>query len=226
MNKKIIVVLSGGVDKINYNEPNAWSKKRYDIAIELYQRNPTETIIISTTDRSYRLQELEKTEAQIGKDYMVNKSKKTIQEKDIILEENSKDTLSNALYARKIIEELDTKQFTVITSKFMLQKTEYLFKEIVFPQNQGWEIQIIATENEGINEESLQARVVSEEMVINFYKTHLEKTFNVIPGDINSIEEYITQISKAYNPKTTEKHQRNLTEKIEIATKNNNNPLY
>jgi len=216
--KNIIIVLSGGLNK---NEPNAWSKLRYDKAAELYLSTPN-SLIISTTGRTYRMKKTDKTEGEIGKEYILSKYK--INPEDILLDEDSKDTLSNAYNLALRYMNTDIRTLHVVTSKFHMKKARYVFS-ITCPKEQGWKIFFHETAD-NVDPKALKIRRRCEDLVIDFYKNHLIQDFKVIPGNLKSIENFILNYSKAYNPDTDEPFQKELTKKIQILTKISKNPLY
>lgn len=232
MKKNIIIILSGGTLRPE-NEPTLWSKPRYLKAIELYNQNPKNTTIMSTCYASYREGKIDITEAQIGKNYLLKHINPKINPtKDIILEEKSKCTLSNALYAAKMmnsqISNLENHNIIIITSEFHMPKSKYIFENIIYPKSiyPKINLEFIETDNNIMDQTTLKAREISEKEVINYYKTHLEQTYEVKFGDLDSIENYLLKYSKSYNSITKEKYQEELTKIIEIKTNGIKNPLY
>lgn len=208
---KIIVVLGGGVDE---NEKiTEHSKLRYDIAIKL--QNQYDYIICSSF-KTYKEKAKNqiKSEALAGKEYLVENG---VFSEKILLEEKSKDTFSNAYYTRELIENLKIKldKITIVTSKFHMQKTRILF-DIVFPKNE-FNIDYIESENGQIDEIALKNREISEKALILFYQTHLEKIYQITPGDMKSIKHFMEN----YNPSMTgkkDKYHLELTKYIELNT--------
>lgn len=226
MKRNVIVVLGGGIDPKDHNMPPSWIRLRFDKAMETYLESPKDSIIISTTGRSYRLKEDYCTESRTGKNYLLSHYKNKINSEDILLEEYSKDTLSNAYYVAKILIRRKIKSFHVVTSEFHMEKSKYIFENIVFPKRDGWKITFHESSNGNVNGESLQARINSEKEVLDFYKEHLERTFGVVPGNMESIEDFILNISKAYNLDSNEPYQEKLTQDIQDRNRGLANPLY
>ena len=84
-NKKILIILGGGISN---NRLNKTTLARYEKAIDIEEEFD---YIICSSDRTYRKEGKlhKKSEAQIGKDYLVENG---VDENKIILEDKSKDT--------------------------------------------------------------------------------------------------------------------------------------
>ncbi len=231
-NRLWIVVLWWWVDKSwNLNEH---SKLRYDVAINYYhnldKKLYDEIYFICSTGKSYRKEWLfvKTSEAQVWKQYLISK---WINENIILKEEKSADTLSNAFYIKKLITDpLDIKNLIVITSKFHMKKSKFVFgvvwwykpilvdQQIDYFEINGYNIKFIEAPNPISNPQALQNRIISEGEVLKFYKKHLFTTYKVIAGDMNSIENFL----KNYNLATTwkmDKYQQQLTQLIQSKIK-------
>ena len=217
--KNAIIILGGGLTK--NLELNEHTKQRYRKAIALMQKKDFDYVICST-DKSYRkLNEIKNTsEARVGKNYLL---KKGLSEKNILLEEQSRDTLSNAFYCRKeLIDPLQIKSITVVTSRFHFKKTLFAFR-IVFPKNK-FNLRIISSKNGIVNKEKLRSRQSSEKLVTNFYIKHLKKDYNVKPGDLKSLQTYIEKYNPSYTGIKDHLHTK-LTESIKKKIRGKD-PLY
>lgn len=123
-----IVVLGGGIDK-NGNLPQ-YVKERLDRAIEIFRKNKNAKILVSGRYSFLYPRNLLplKTEAEAMKDYLI---KMKVSKNIIFLENKSKDTISNAYYAKKLYfiprKEKDAK---IITSEFHLSRVKYIFKKV------------------------------------------------------------------------------------------------
>ena len=212
---KIIVVLGVGVDE--NKKITKHSKLRYDVAIKFQNQYD---FIICSLYKTYKEKAKNqiKTEAEAGKEYLVEKC---VFSEKIILEEKSKDTFSNAYYTRELIENLNLniEKITIVTSKFHMQKTKYLF-DIVFPK-ENFNIDFIESENVNIDEIALKNRLISEKELILFYTEHLEKTYGIIKGNIESIKKFMENSNPALTGKKDKYHQE-LTRKIESKIQGNN----
>lgn len=123
-----IVILGGGIDK-NGNFPQ-YVKKRLDKAIEIFEKNKNSKILVSGKYSFLYPKNLIPpiTEAQAMKNYLI---KRGILKKNIFLENKSKDTMSNAYYAKKTYFILKKeKKAKIITSEFHLPRVKYIFKKV------------------------------------------------------------------------------------------------
>ncbi len=209
MNKQAIIILGGGLT--TNLELNEHTKQRFNKAIELISKNNFNYIVCST-DKSYRkLDEIRHTsEARVGREYLISKG---INPNKILLEEKSRDTLSNAYFCRKeIIDPLEIKKITIVTSKFHLAKTKFVF-ELIFPKEK-YELTFIESNNGNVDKEQLQNRIISEKIVLNFYKNKLLKIYNIKRGDMKSIGKYITEHNPSFTGKR-DKHHEKFSKEIE-----------
>ena len=121
----VIIILGSAPNKDK--SISAVGKSRVDFAIKLYKKNPNSKIITSgayswllNKDPGYR-------EAEIVKNYLIANS---IDEDSIITEKKYRDTFGNALFTKPIIEKQGWKKIAIVSSKFHLKKTKYLFENI------------------------------------------------------------------------------------------------
>ncbi len=123
-----IVILGGGINK-NGNLPQ-YVKKRLDKATEIFKKDKNAKILVSGRYSFLYPKSLLPpiTEAQAMKNYLI---KKGILKKNIFLENKSKDTISNAYYAKKIyFIPKKEKEAKIITSEFHLPRVKYIFKKV------------------------------------------------------------------------------------------------
>lgn len=216
-NLKAIIILGGGLT--SDFKLNEHTRQRFDTAIPLLKNYD---IIICSSDKSYRkLDEIRHTsEARVGRDYLISKG---INPDKIYLEEKSRDTISNAYYCRKdIINNTNIKDICIITSKFHMPKTKFVF-ELVFPKEE-FNLDFIESPNGLVDDEQLKSREISEQIILDFYKEELCDKYKIIPGDIKSIGNYIMNHNPSVIGKKDELHEK-LTQNInkQISGKN---PLY
>lgn len=79
-----------------------------------------------------------KPEAQVAKKFLISLG---VAEKDIIAEENSKDTFENALFVKEILDKYGLKRIVLITSAFHMKRSVQLFKKhisFVLPYPTGY----------------------------------------------------------------------------------------
>lgn len=205
---KIAVVLGGGLN-LETQQINLVTQTRFDKVIEL---ESDFDYIISCGDKTYKKEiefRVQKTEAKAGEEYLLSKG---IDSSKIILEEDSRDTFSNAYYVRKKLEELNLgNQLTIITSNFHMSKSKYIF-EFVFGVN--YNLRFISVDDSMLNQEELEKRKVSESEVIHFYETHLGEIYNVKKADMDSIKFFIENINGATSGKIDTYHEE-LTKRVQ-----------
>ena len=126
----LIIVLGGGIDLKGNIPPHVY--QRLDKAIELYKKNPEAKIVPSGKySYLYRKPAPPSTEAKMMKKYLLEKN---IPAKDIIPENQSKDTIGNAYYLKKnVIIPRKEKRMIVVTSSFHLRRTKYIFEKLFEP---------------------------------------------------------------------------------------------
>lgn len=201
--ERVLVILCGGLDK--NEKPNDATKLRYDKAIEIESKY--DKIVISS-DRTWRKEfnNHKTTEAKAGEKYLISKG---ISKNKIVLEEKSRDTFSNLFYTRKILDKMKVNKFDIITSKFHISKTKVLMS-YVFPKK-DYDFKFIKAKDP--NNFDIKLKKLSEKELIKFYKDNLEKNYNVVKGDMKSIEKFIKKYNPAYTNKK-DKYHRELTKKV------------
>ena len=123
-----ILVLGGGITKQGILPAHV--KARLKLAVEILKKHPRAKILLSGKySFLYPKKSLPlKTEARAMKDYLV---KLGVPGKNIYLEEKSKDTISNAYFAKKLyFLPQREKKAVIITSEFHLPRTRYIFKKV------------------------------------------------------------------------------------------------
>ncbi|MEK6939706.1 MAG: YdcF family protein [Nanoarchaeota archaeon] len=202
---KCLIILGGGLDE--QQELNKQSRLRYDKGLKIQDRFD---YIICASGFTYRKNHLPSaiSEAEAGKRYLLQQG---VPAEKIIFEALSKDTLSNAFYCRKIIDQLGLKKITVVTSAFHMKRSMFLF-EVVFPRG-TYKLRYVKSRN-GLDAVSLWNRRIHERMVLDFFKRHLFTTYGVVEGDLKSIERYLQHHHLATSGKI-DVYQQKLTEEIQ-----------
>ncbi len=115
-----VIVLGGGV---NGKEPSLALVKRLERAVEYLSDNPDcRAILCGGKGRGEQI-----TEALAMKNYLVNKN---VDPDRLILEQNSRDTRENIMYAYEIIKERGgAESVAVVTSDFHLYRTKLIMKK-------------------------------------------------------------------------------------------------
>ncbi len=204
--KKVLIILGGGLN--TDGKLNQQSRLRYDKALQLHQRYNR---LICSTGFSYNeKRKLPFTEAALGKKYLVAQG---INSRKILLEEKSKDTLSNAFYCRKLyIDPLNIKSLTVVTSRFHVPRTRFVF-DLVYPPTQ-YRVTFIPSPNPKLSPKLLQRIQEREKLILQFYKKNLCTTYGVRRGNLESIEHYLTTAHLATSGKIDTLQQK-LTQAIQ-----------
>lgn len=213
---KCLIILGGGLDE--QQQLNQQSRSRYDKGLKIHRKFDC---IVCCSGFTYRKNHLPSaiSEAEGGRRYLLQQG---VPEEKIISEALSKDTLSNAFHCRKIIDKLEVKEITIVTSAFHMKRTMFLF-EAVFPKVE-YNLQFVKSRN-GLDEFSLWNRKIHERMVLDFFKKHLFTTYGVVAGDMNSIGHYLENYHLATSGKMDE-HQQKLTEEIQKRMDKNGKLFY
>lgn len=130
-----IVVLGGGITPEG-NLPEL-VELRLRKAVELFQEH--HSLIILSGKYSLLIDEPPaKTEAQLMQEELVGLG---VPGDQLILEDESQDTVANAYFVKKIIKGKDTK-VTVVTSEFHKDRADYIFRKVFGPE---FQIEVVAT---------------------------------------------------------------------------------
>lgn len=129
-----IVILGGGINK--EGELSQLIKPRLKKAVEIFRKKKDNKILVCGKYSFLYPKEFlpPRTEAEAMKEYLL---KLGLPKENIYLESKSKDTISNAYYAKKLyfIPQKE-KRVIVITSEFHLERTKFIFKKIFGPDYQ------------------------------------------------------------------------------------------
>lgn len=113
-----IIILGASTKK---DKPNASLKARLDTALNLYKKCPT-TIFITSGGKG---KDEEYTESFVMKKYLISKG---VPSKNIIEENNSKTTLENLIFSKKIIK--DSNSIGVISNSFHIYRIKFFIKKM------------------------------------------------------------------------------------------------
>ncbi len=126
MKANAIIILGSGVNKDGSLPPIA--VQRVNKGMELFKKGLAEKIIVSGK-KPFRKKPLLISEARAMANYLKEKG---IPEKNIILEEESQDTLENAFFTKtRILKPNKWNKIIIVTSDFHMSRTKYLFKKIL-----------------------------------------------------------------------------------------------
>lgn len=130
-----IVVLGGGIT------PEGGLPELVELrlrkAVELFQQHPS-PIIVSGKYSLLIDEPPAKTEAQLMQEELVRLGVPVGQ---VLVEDQSQDTVANAYYVKKLIKGKDT-NITVVTSEFHSERAEFIFKKVFGPE---FQIEAVAT---------------------------------------------------------------------------------
>jgi uncharacterized SAM-binding protein YcdF (DUF218 family) len=120
---KLGIVLGGGITKRGKIPLNA--KTRIRKALKLLKNNTIQKLILSG---KAAYENPKKTEAKLFQEYLL---KKGINKNRLILEEKSTDTITNALYSKKIvIKNKLSKEIILITSDYHMERSLMIFRHV------------------------------------------------------------------------------------------------
>ena len=120
-----VIVLGHELDKGKLHD---MAKRRIDKFIEIYRKRKIK--VIFSGGYSIKVKKgIGPTEASLMKEYAV---KKGVEKKDIILEEDSRDTHANAYFTKKIAKKQGWKNIIVITTDINIYKTRYFLYSPIY----------------------------------------------------------------------------------------------
>lgn len=173
--KHCIVVLGSGVTP--QGELTLMGKSRVEKGVELYKKGYAHRMLFCGS-YSYTLKNIPaKTEAQAMRVYALSLG---VAERDIFLEEQSRDTLGNAYFAKQFLEHQNWTSFYVVTSNYHVPKTAYAFHKVF---GREFSIDIIPCLTYLSADEVIE-RVDSEKEKIHMYK---ELIGDVLDGDDRAV---------------------------------------
>ncbi len=182
MNFDAIIVLGGGND--NNGQPSNSTIKRLDKCIEFLKKKSAKYIILSGgRHRGYYV-----SEAKAMADYLISKGLS----KEILLEEEAKDTIGNAYFTKvNLLESGKLFKIAVITSNFHIPRTRYIFKKVL---GNSFKISYISADSDLSN--GVLSRVKDKEKrKLSLLKKLLD---NIKDGDNKSIKKLIEDKHPAY----------------------------
>ena len=162
--KECILVLGSGVTPDG--SLTLIGKSRVEKGVEIFKRGYAQRILFCG-GYSYKLQRIpQKSEAKAMQDYAISLG---IPKNYTYIEEQSRDTLGNAYFAKIFLEKQNWRSFFVVTSNIYLPKTDYAFRK-VFGKEFAFEIIPCLTY---LTTEELIDRVDSEKGKMKLYQESL-----------------------------------------------------
>lgn len=143
-------------------------KERADAALELLAKNKYGKIIVSGSTSGFEKEKLV-TEADAIKEYIIERG---IDENLIIKEEESKDTIGNAIFTKKIIDKEKMRNITVITSDFHFERAKYVF-DFIFGGE--YNLQYEESKTKSITDELIKHEKENFELVKLFLNQNTKK---------------------------------------------------
>lgn len=181
-----IIIVLGHKLKTNFIHPEL--KGRMDKAIKIYQNilNPEtkkNTVFILSGGKTQK--KIQFSEAEVMMEYCKNNK---IHINEIIKESKSLDTIGNAVFTRKIVDDLKgTSKIFVVSSCYHMNRVRFIF-DMVFGSN----YQINYDHCHPFNEKGIEDKeYTSLESAQKFFK-------NIVPGDIKFIERHLFAIHECY----------------------------
>ncbi len=167
MSKDVIIILAGGVntDGSLPEQP----QQRVLKGIELYRAGVAPKIIMSGKWALWLEESPAKTEAVAMKEYAVQMGVPT---EDIILEEDSVDTVGNAYFTKiKILKPRGWHKVAVVTSDYHVERTRFIFEHVLGTEYKTDVIGALST----LSPEDFEAKKERENKSLTILKSWLEK---------------------------------------------------
>ena len=197
--KDVIIVLAGGVNYDGTLPPNP--KLRVEKGVELYNQRKAKKIIMSGA-YGFWLDWLKKVppihEAEAMKNHALFLG---IPHEDILIEDDSKDTLGNAYFVKvSILEKNNWKNIIVVTSDYHLPRVKIIFNTVLGPD---YTIEYVESKNI-FTEEEKQVWKESEAKTIEVSNKIINIDI-IKPGDTEEIKNILFTVHPGYakNPEVS-----------------------
>lgn len=187
--RDVMIVLGGGIDADgNLMKP---SMCRVKFAAKLFHEGAAKYIIVSSK-WSFQLEFTPKrTIADAMKAELMNLG---VPEGNIILEDQSYDTIGNIYFSKLILKKHHWQNILVITSEFQEKRASYLCKKILGPD---YHIKFSITDN-GLTQEELKQQRKVEKQLLSKIQIFV-KLFRFKEGDDDTIKKLLLKKHPAYN---------------------------
>ncbi|MDP2930515.1 MAG: YdcF family protein [bacterium] len=161
----LVIILGGGID--SKGKLSKGTKERADFFLQ--KRFHNVPVLISGRCSGFLEGKPKTTEAREVKDYLI---KKGINRRLIYLENQSLDTISNAVFSKKIIERhKDRKRIVIITSSFHAKRANYVFKKVF---GKKYQISVLSTSSKNVD----RKRIILEKGISNITKRVLSRVLS------------------------------------------------
>lgn len=191
MQKDAIIVLGSGISSEGQLFLNG--KQRVEKGVELYKENHAPRIIMSGGVSWHRDDAPARTEAKAMREFAVSLG---VPDKQVFLEEHSKDTLGNIFFAK--IEYLAPRKWhdiVVVTSHYHVERVQYLCQKVL-GRNYVYTVEGVEA---GLSPDELEKRVEQEKKKFAFAREHLAQ---IKDGDDAQIREIILNKHPSYREDT------------------------
>lgn len=178
--KDIIIILGGGIEA-DGSIPGP-AKLRVEKGVELLKEGRAPRILMSAKWSFWLTMEPPRTEAEGMKEYAVELG---VNPEQILKEESSKDTVSNAYFTRiEFLEPNNWKNVILVTSDYHMPRSKYIFEKVLGPD---YQIECVASPS-GLSEQDFKSHVEREAKTM----VTLKKFADPIPaGDLEAIKNFL-----------------------------------
>ena len=205
MKKDAIVILGGGINS-DGSLPNT-SRNNVNKGIELFKKNVSDLIIMSGGISFQLTYKPPKTEAKAMKDYAIQLG---VPEDNILLEENSKDTIGNAYFTKiDFLKPNNLRNIVIVTSDFHMERTKYIFQKIL---GLKYQMDFVEAPSE-LTQKEFENRNKVEEKILFDIKKWLDE---IKDGDDDKIKEllYTKHPGYAKNPEISKEDAIRMVKEI------------
>lgn len=204
--KDVIIILGGGINKDGTLKE--YSRTRVEKGVQLYKEGKANKILISGKHAFVIDYKPKKTEAEAMKQYAI---KLGAEKTDILKEEQSKDTVNNAFFVRKLfLEPKKWRNIIIVTSEYHMPRAKITFNKIL---GRKFNIEFIES-NSKLSKQELQKKKANERKNIELIKKSLNKIPFFLRGNLKVMEKIIYFKHPAYSKNPNTKKEDNL-EKIQ-----------
>jgi len=191
-NKNLIIILAGGIYKNGTLKKS--TKYRVEKGVKLFKKDKLSVLLMSGSWSFMLSYKPVKTEAKAMQELAF---KLGVPKNRILLEEKSNDTIGNAYFTKiNFIANKKWNKIIIVTSKYHLKRTKYIFKKI-FGLN--YKVRFVGINNYK-NLEKLKKEIKQENKLLKFTKQWFDK---IKDGDDKKIKNILLKEHPGYskNPK-------------------------
>ncbi len=186
--KDVIIILSGGI--LENASLSDFSVKRAEKGYELFMKGVSNRILISGRWSFLYEYEPKMTEAKAIKEHLLSLG---VNKENILLEEQSVDTIGNAYFCKQILAKKRWKDILVITSDFHVKRTQYVFSKVF--KNCEFDISYLGAPSM-LSKGKYIEKELSEEKIIRFTKDWIK---DVEEGNDKQMEKFLYDEHPGYS---------------------------